>query len=90
MRLTVGRKLGLSFFSVLALMVLSACFIYIKVSDIKATQDRAVNVRFPTTRDCIQLQRDLNQTQSKGRQAILAGNDRALGVGKEDFRFQLG
>ena len=77
MRLTVGRKLGLSFFSVLALMVLSACLIYSKVSDIKATQDRAVNVRFPTTRACAELQRDLNQSQSKGRQAILAGSDRA-------------
>ena len=77
MRFTVGRKLGLSFFSVLALMVLSACLIYLKVSDIKATQDRAVNVRFPTTRACSELQRDLNQTQSKGRQAILSGNDRA-------------
>jgi len=76
MRLTVGKKLGLSFFSVLALMVLSAGLIYTKVSAIKATQDRAVNVRFPTTHACAELQRDLNQTQSKGRQAILAGRDR--------------
>jgi methyl-accepting chemotaxis protein len=77
MRLTVGRKLGLSFFSVLALMVLSAGLIYTKVSAIKATQDRAVNVRFPTTRVCAELQRDLNQTQSKGRQAILGGTEPA-------------
>ncbi len=77
MRLTVGRKLALSFFSVLALMVVSAGLIYTRVSAIKATQDRAVNVRFPTTTVCAELQRDLNQTQSKGRQAILAGGDRS-------------
>ena len=77
MRLTVGRKLGLGFFSVLALMVLSAVLTYTKASAIKETQDRAVTVRFPTTKTCADLQRDLNQSQSKGRQAILAGSEPA-------------
>src|SRR5258708_39964414 len=31
-------------------------------------------VRVPTIRACTDLQRDLNQTQNDGRQAILAGN----------------
>ncbi len=86
MRLTVGRKLGLSFFSILALMVLSAGFIYIRVGAIKATQDRAVSVRFPTARTCVALQRDLNQAQSKGRQAVLAGGQPARwGAAKKIF-----
>jgi methyl-accepting chemotaxis protein len=58
-------------------MVISSVITYMKVSSIKEIQDRAVNVRFPTTEACVDLQRDLNQAQSKGRQAILAGGEPA-------------
>jgi methyl-accepting chemotaxis protein len=74
-RFTIGRKIALGFVSVLTLMVISSVITYMKVSSIKETQDRAVNVRFPTTKTCADLQRDLNQAQSKGRQAILAGGE---------------
>jgi methyl-accepting chemotaxis protein len=77
MRLTVGRKLGLGFFGVLFLMVLSGALTYEKVSAIEETQDRAVDVRFPSAGSCANLQRDLNQTQNRGRQAILAGSQTA-------------
>jgi methyl-accepting chemotaxis protein len=79
LRLTLGKKLGLGFGSILALMVLSSLLTYVKASSVQKTQERAMGVRVPTIKALISLQRELNQTQSKGRQAILAGNqtDRA-------------
>jgi methyl-accepting chemotaxis protein len=77
MKLTTGKKLGLGFGIVLALMVLSAVITYVKASAIKETQDRAMMVRVPTIGACKDLQRDLNQTQSKGREVILDGNQSA-------------
>jgi methyl-accepting chemotaxis protein len=76
MKFTLGRKLGAGFGVVLLLMALSGLLTYIKASSIKETQERAMSVRVPTIGALKDLQRDLNQTQSKGRQAILAGNDR--------------
>ena len=75
MKLTLGRKLGAGFGVVLFLMALSGVLTYIKASSIKETQQRAMNVRVPTIGALKDLQRDLNQTQSKGRQVILAGNE---------------
>jgi methyl-accepting chemotaxis protein len=77
MKLTLGKKLGLGFGVILALMVLSAVLTYVKASAIKETQDRATAMRMPTIKALTDLQRDLNQGQSKGRQAILAGNESA-------------
>jgi methyl-accepting chemotaxis protein len=75
MKLTLGKKLGLGFGVILALMILSAVLTYSKASAIKETQDRITGVRVPTVGALKDLQRELNQTQSKGRQAILAGNE---------------
>ena len=72
-KLTLGKKLGLGFGCVLALMVLSAILTYMKASAIKETQDLILTVRVPTISALKDLQRDLNQAQSKGRQVILAG-----------------
>jgi len=77
MKLTLGRKLGLGFGIVLALMVLSTILTYVKASAIKETQELITGVRVPTIKACTALQRDLNQSQSKGRQTILAGSDSA-------------
>ena len=77
MKLTLGKKLGLGFGVILALMILSAVLAYMKASAIKESQDRAMQVRVPTVSACKDLQRDLNQTQNKGRQTILAGAERA-------------
>jgi len=73
MKLTLGKKLGLGFGVILALMVFSATMSYLKSSEMKESQDRALDIHFPTLEAAKDLQRDLNQTQSKGRQAILAG-----------------
>ncbi len=77
MKLTLGKKLGLGFGVILALMVLSAVLTYMKASAIKETQEHAMTVRVPTIGALKDLQRDLNQAQSKGRQAILAGSESA-------------
>src|SRR5580704_997636 len=73
MKISLGKKLGVGFGVVLALMMLNSILVYMKASAIKESQDRALNVRVPTIQAVEAVQRDLNQTQSKGRQAILAG-----------------
>jgi methyl-accepting chemotaxis protein len=86
MKLTLAKKLGLGFGVILALMVLSAMFAYMKASAIRETQERITAVRVPTIGAAKDLQRDLDQSQSKGRQAILAGTDSArLGTAKAGF-----
>jgi methyl-accepting chemotaxis protein len=63
------------FSSVLSLTVLSAVLTYMRATAIKDTQDRAVTMRAPTIKALVDLQKDLNQSQSKGCQAILAGTE---------------
>jgi len=77
MKLTLGKKLALGFGVILALMVLSTVLTYVKAGAMKETQDRETTVRMPTISALKDLQRDLNQSQSKGRQAILAGSESA-------------
>jgi methyl-accepting chemotaxis protein len=77
MKLTLGRKLGLGFGVVLSLMVFSGVMTYLRSADIKQQQDATVELRFPALETARELQRDLNYTQVKGRQAILAGTDPA-------------
>ena len=77
MKLTLGKKLGLGFGVILALMVFSSMMSYIKSGSIKASQDITFEVRYPSLATCKDLQRDLNQTQSKGRQVVLAGAEPA-------------
>jgi len=74
MKLTLGKKLGLGFGLVLGLMVLSSGLSYLQASKIRHRQDSAFEVRVPSLTAAIRLQRDLNQTQVKGRQTILAGS----------------
>ena len=73
MKLTLGTKLALGFASVLALMILSVLLTRSKTSDIKQTQDLIVGLRVPSIAACKDLQRDLNQTQNRSRQAVLGG-----------------
>src|SRR5580692_10121161 len=73
MKLTLGKKLGLGFGVILALMVLSSLMSYLRSSDIQKSQNNMLNMRVPSMLAARKLQTDLNQTQSKGRQAVLAG-----------------
>src|SRR5882672_4407575 len=75
MKLTLGKKLGLGFGVILALMVFSAVLTYLQAASIKVDQDLAMAVRMPSLETCRNLQRDLNLSQNKGRQVILAGTE---------------
>jgi methyl-accepting chemotaxis protein len=75
MKFTIGAKIAAGFAAILALMVISALLIYLRTSDLKRGQELVIDVRVPTIGALKDLQGDLNQAQSKGRQAILAGND---------------
>ena len=77
MKLTLGRKLGLAFGAILGLMVTSALLTYSKATQIKNNEAFTMNLRVPSVQFATRLQRDLNQVQSKGRQVVLAGTDRA-------------
>ena len=77
MRLTLGRKLGLSFGVILTLIVVDTTLTYLQANAIKMSQDRAMEVSVPSLETCRNLQKDLNQTQSKGGQVILAGAEAA-------------
>jgi methyl-accepting chemotaxis protein len=76
MKFTIGTKLGLGFAILLGLMIISSGLAYLKsrvIRDIGVT----VDMRAATEKALAGLQRDLNQTQSKGRQAVLAGTEQA-------------
>jgi methyl-accepting chemotaxis protein len=76
MRFTIGKKLGFGFATVLTLMVLSSGLTYMESRDIREI-GVTVERRASTIKSLTSLQRDLNQTQSKGRQAVLAGTEQA-------------
>ena len=75
MKFTLGKKLGLGFGVVLALMMISAVVTYVKLAAIQQVQNQILQVRVPSLENARNLQRDLNQTQSKGRQVALAGGE---------------
>jgi len=75
MKLTLGKKLALGFGVILALMVFNAGLAYVKANTIKERQGQAMALRIPTIAALKDLQRDLNQTQSRARQAILSGGE---------------
>jgi methyl-accepting chemotaxis protein len=77
MKLTIGKKLGLAFGTILFLMLVSAVASNFRANEISRTQDGMVQLRVPTVELVKDLQRDLNQTQNKGRQAVLAGTEAA-------------
>jgi methyl-accepting chemotaxis protein len=72
MKLTLGRKLGLGFGVILALMVFSSTMSYLKSAAIKQSEDITYEVRIPEIMTTVEAQRDLNGTQNKGREFILA------------------
>jgi methyl-accepting chemotaxis protein len=76
MKITVGRKLALGFGTVLVLMLISSGLAYMKSQEIRGI-GVVVETRASTLKALTGLQRDLNQTQSKGRQAVLAGTEQA-------------
>ena len=77
MKLTIGKKLWLAFGTLLGLMIISLGFVYWKSAEIRAVEAGMTGLRMPTMMAVFKLQRDLNQTMSEGRQAVLAGTEPA-------------
>jgi methyl-accepting chemotaxis protein len=77
MKLTLGKKLGLGYGVILVLMATSTVLGYLKLRESQEVESRIFTVRVPSVTAGLALQRDLNQTGSKIRQAIIAGTDRA-------------
>ncbi|HUJ80802.1 MAG TPA: methyl-accepting chemotaxis protein [Candidatus Acidoferrales bacterium] len=75
MRFTLGRKIAAGFASILLLMIGSAFLVYSKSVQIKNLERQSLTVVSPSFQLSTALQRDLNQTQSKGREAALAGSN---------------
>ena len=73
MKLTLGKKLGLGFGLILTVTMFNSGVSYYKSASIRKSQDYTFELRFPSLLAATKLQRDLNQTQSKGRQIILLG-----------------
>jgi methyl-accepting chemotaxis protein len=77
MKFTIGKKLGLAFATLLGLMVISSGLAYWKARDIRDVERRMTDISFPSQNAIYELQRDLNMTQNKGRQTVLAGTEQA-------------
>jgi len=75
MKLTLGKKLGLGFGVVLALMVVTSLITYRKLGVIRENVDRMTEVRMPSVQALGALQNDINYAAAKARQTILAGTD---------------
>jgi methyl-accepting chemotaxis protein len=76
MRFSIGKKLGLGFAIVLALMVLSTTLAYLKARSIDEVRERTTKLRAPSVFALKDLRGDIYQTASKTRQAVLAGSDK--------------
>jgi methyl-accepting chemotaxis protein len=74
MKLTLGKKLGLGFGSILALMVIGGTAAVLKVQEMGEQQQFLLAVRVPSLDAGRSLQRDLFQTGNKSRQVLLAGS----------------
>jgi methyl-accepting chemotaxis protein len=75
MKFTLGRKLGLAFALVLAVMACSSGLTYWKVSDMRSQEDLMINVRIPSLTYSLDLIAHLNQASNKAREYILMADD---------------
>jgi len=77
MKFTLGKKLGLGFGVVLALMAVSAVLSYMKSSEIKGIEHYILSNSVPSMQAVSQLKDDLDYSGSKARHVILAGKEPA-------------
>jgi PAS domain S-box-containing protein len=87
MKLTLGKKLGLGFGVILALMVFGAMMTYLKSAAIKRSEEHVLDIRFPTLLTSTKLQRDLSEAQSHGRRMVLASAETS---GREEAKTKFG
>jgi methyl-accepting chemotaxis protein len=75
MRVTLGKKLGLGFSTVLLLMIVSAALSYHESANITEIQDKILSFRVPLIQRARSLVDDLDYSSNKTRHTILAGTD---------------
>jgi len=84
MKLTIGKKLGLGFGTLLGLMVVSSGISYLKARTIREV-DAQVDIHVSSQKALFELQRDVNRAQSKGREIILLGSQPPLENARDQF-----
>jgi len=75
MKLTLGKKLGLGFGTILVLMVVSSGLSYFKLADIRRIEEHILKASVPTIEASKNLQTHMQYSASKARHAILAGGE---------------
>ena len=84
MKLTIGKKLGLCFGTLLGLMVVSSGSSYLKARTIQDVEAR-VYIHASSQKALFELQRDMNRAQSKGREIVLLGSQPAVEKARNQF-----
>ena len=75
MKLKIGSKLGLGFAGILLLMVVSGTLGYLKSTEVKTIYTFILANRVPSIRTLDDLKDDLDYSNARARQAILAGGE---------------
>ena len=88
MNLTVGKKLGLGFGTILVVMVFSSVVSYLKARTIREVEAR-VGIHVSSQKALFELQRDVNRAQSKGREVILLGSQPPVTKARDQFSSNL-
>ncbi len=75
MNFTIGKKIGLGFGIVIALMAVSAGVGYWKLNQMMAVEDRVIELRYPTVRSADQMMNGMNHSLAALRGYMILGKD---------------
>ena len=84
MKVTIGKKLGLGFGTILVVMVVSSGISYWKARTIREVEAR-VDIHVSSQKALFELQRDVNRAQSKGREVVLLGSQAPVAKARDQF-----
>lgn len=75
MRMTIGKRLGLSFSAVLVLMVVSSTIVYFSIGNMNRSVERVVDKAFPTVSACDEMLTAVNRARISIRSYVMLGGD---------------
>jgi methyl-accepting chemotaxis protein len=75
MKLTIGKKLGLGFGVLIALIVVSSTVTYFKVNELRETESRVVDLRYPTVLAGREMTNGINHSLAGLRGYMILGAD---------------
>jgi methyl-accepting chemotaxis protein len=84
LKVTIGKKLGLGFGTILVVMVVSSGISYWKARTIREVEAR-VDIHVSSQKALFELQRDVNRAQSKGREVVLLGSQAPVAKARDQF-----